>query len=369
MINVAPRAIHGLSLCSGVGGIELGVRLALGPRYRAVAYVERDPFAAAVLVARMAESLLDQAPVWDDLTTFHGHAWRGGVDLVTGGFPCQPFSAAGRKRGLDDDRWLWPDIARILDEVQPSFAFFENVRPIVKRGLPIVLNDLAALGFDAEWSCLGASDIGAPHIRKRLWILAHRRSTGRPEVTSGAHGDESPDAGWPTPQADITDGDGQDVADAHGGGRCPGIGSNQEQTERAFSEWSCNHLANAAVGCIENQPEGDRSRFTVGSVTGTSDRVGPRCAAEGTRLDQRSPSLMEATLASGYLWPPRPDDHAAWAEVVEVGDPQPSVRRVADGLAHRLDRLHAIGNGVVPLVAATAFLGLARRAGLHRDEP
>jgi len=92
-----------------------------------VAHVERDPFAAAVLVARMADQALDQAPVWDDLRSFDGRPWRGRVDLVTAGFPCQPWSAAGRRQGIEDDRWLWPDVARIVAEVGPRLVLLENV--------------------------------------------------------------------------------------------------------------------------------------------------------------------------------------------------------------------------------------------------
>lgn len=105
--------LHELALCAGYGGFSLGLRLA-GIDHRTVCYVERDAHAAATLVARMGEASLDQAPVWDDLESFDGSAWRGRVDLVTGGFPCPPFSAAGRRTGADDERWLWPDIARII---------------------------------------------------------------------------------------------------------------------------------------------------------------------------------------------------------------------------------------------------------------
>ena len=98
------RALH---LCSGYGGFELALRLA-GVPSRTVAHVERDTYAAATLVARMEDETLDQAPVWSDLATFDGGPWRGRVDLVTAGFPCQPFSQAGQRRGVDDERWLWP---------------------------------------------------------------------------------------------------------------------------------------------------------------------------------------------------------------------------------------------------------------------
>ena len=141
---MALRALH---LCSGYGGFELALRSVA--RVRTVAHVERDAYAAAVLVERMGQARLDQAPVWDDLVTFDGGPWRGRVDLITAGFPCQPFSSAGRQRGVDDDRWLWPDIARIIRDVGPRFVLLENVPQLVRLGLPHVLADLADLGFDA----------------------------------------------------------------------------------------------------------------------------------------------------------------------------------------------------------------------------
>lgn len=163
------RALH---LCSGYGGFELGLRLA-GIQSRTVCHVERDAHAAATLVARMEDQALDSAPIWSDLATFDGGAWRGRVDLVTAGFPCQPFSTAGQQRGVEDPRWLWPRIAQIVGEVGPRYVFLENVPQLVKLGLPHVLDDLAQLGFDAEWGLLAAADVGAPHRRSRLWLLAY----------------------------------------------------------------------------------------------------------------------------------------------------------------------------------------------------
>ena len=166
---VSDMALRALCLCDGYGGFELGLR---EHGVRTVARVERDSHAAAVLVERMEESRLDQAPVWDDLTTFDGAAWRGCVDIITAGFPCQPFSAAGQRLGVDDERWLWPDIARIIADVGPRFVFLENVTGLVRHGLPYVLADLAELGFDAEWGLYSAADVGAPHRRQRFWLLA-----------------------------------------------------------------------------------------------------------------------------------------------------------------------------------------------------
>ena len=169
-------ALRALELCAGYGGFSLGLR---EHDVSTVAYVERDSYAAAVLVARMEEKRLDQAPIWDDLCTFDGAAWRGRVDIVTAGFPCQPFSSAGKQLGLDDERWIWPWIARIIADVQPRYVFLENVTGLIRAGLGHVLTDLAELGFDAEWGLLSAAAVGAPHRRQRVWILADADSDGR----------------------------------------------------------------------------------------------------------------------------------------------------------------------------------------------
>ena len=165
--------MNGLAICAGIGGLELGIGIAVGESYRCVGYLERDSYAAAVLVARMEDASLDQAPIWDDLTTFDGQRWRGVVDLISAGFPCQPWSVAGKQRGIEDARWIWPEIVRIVRDVEPGFVFLENVPGLIRHGLPRVLGDPAELGFDAEWMCLAASDMGAPHVRERLFILAH----------------------------------------------------------------------------------------------------------------------------------------------------------------------------------------------------
>lgn len=366
---MATRTLNGVALCAGVGTIELGLRLALGSAYRTVGYVERETFAASVLVARMAEQAMDAAPVWDDLATFDGGPWSGRVDIVTAGFPCQPFSQAGRRGGTDDDRWLWPHVHRIVDEMQPQLVFIENVPPIVKHGLDDILGGLAESGFDAEWGCLSAADVGATHIRQRLWLLAYRHGERRPIVRltpegsghlanrqSSAHvADTSGERrqpltrGEPPTQGSVTGrtalaGDVanrpiQDVADAESVAGGPGLrsGTAGSETEALQSD----------------EPRDPRS------VMADPERTRPQGSVHRIQEREQRPSLHRPRLP---LWPPRPDDGPRWLD--NANGPQPSVCRTSDGMANRLDRLHAIGNGVVPLVAATAFIRLARRAGL-----
>jgi DNA (cytosine-5)-methyltransferase 1 len=153
-----------LGLCAGIGGLELGI-----PGAEAVCFVESDTYAQQVLAKRWP-----QTPIWSDVSNFEPGPWRNRVDCITAGFPCQPWSVAGKQRGTDDARWIWGDISRIIREVGPQYVFLENVPGLISGGgLALVLGDLAQLGFDAEWGVFSAAGSGAPHIRRRLFILAH----------------------------------------------------------------------------------------------------------------------------------------------------------------------------------------------------
>lgn len=159
-----------LHLFAGAGGGILAGQL-LG--HRCVCAVEWEPYAQAVLVARQNDGSLPPFPVWDDVQTFDGRPWRGVVDIVAGGFPCQDISVAGKGAGIDAARsGMWRHMARIVGEVRPRFVFVENSPALITRGLGRVLSDLAALRYDCKWTVLGAADVGAPHQRDRLWIVA-----------------------------------------------------------------------------------------------------------------------------------------------------------------------------------------------------
>jgi len=160
-----------LALFAGAGGGILGGHL-LG--WRTVCAVERDAYAASVLAQRQNDGCLKPFPIWSDVCSFDGRPWRGLVDVVSGGFPCQDISAAGSGAGIDGERsGLWREMARIIGEVRPQFVLVENSPLLVGRGLAVVLGDLAEMGFDAEWACISASDLGAPHQRDRIWIVAY----------------------------------------------------------------------------------------------------------------------------------------------------------------------------------------------------
>ena len=252
--------VNELHLFAGAGGGILGSEL-LG--FRTVCAVELEPYPASVLLARQNDGLLPPFPVWDDVRTFDGRPWRGLVDVVSGGFPCQDISAAGKGAGIDGARsGLWREMHRIINEVRPEFAFLENSPLLVGRGLARVLGDLAEIGYDAEWLVLGADDVGAPHVRKRIWILAH---------------------------------------DPHANG-------------------------------LQRPQQGDVRR-----KWGFSENESP---GNSRHHQQRGTQANDC----GEWWSAEPD-----------------VGRVAHGVAARVDRLKAIGNGQVPAVAATAFRVLLER--------
>ncbi len=166
------KAITHVSLCAGYGGIDLGLKRAI-PSLRTIAFSEIEAFACANLVSKMEAGLLDPAPIWTDLKTFPWSEFHGRVDILSGGYPCQPFSAAGKRLGAEDPRHLWPFIAAGIAAMRPGACFFENVEGHCSLGLPDVLQDLAGMGYRTTWGVFSASEVGAPHQRKRIFILAH----------------------------------------------------------------------------------------------------------------------------------------------------------------------------------------------------
>ena len=171
------KTITHLSLCSGYEGIGLGLRRVL-PNLREIAYVEREGFPVANLVAKMEAGELDAAPVFTDVKTFPYGKFRGCVDILSGGFPCQPFSAAGKRKATDDPRHLFPYIRDGIRECQPRIVFLENVEGIISSKTPdgesvlqYVLRELEGLDYIATAGVFSAAEVSAPHQRKRVFIL------------------------------------------------------------------------------------------------------------------------------------------------------------------------------------------------------
>lgn len=318
--------------------LDEGVRVAckflgLG-QLRTVAYVERESYPAALLVARMATQALDPAPIWDDVKTFDGRRFHGLVDILTGGYPCQPFSVAGKQLGDKDPRHLWPHIANRIREIEPSICFFENVRGHLRLGFEQVRDDLRAMGYRVWAGLFSADEAGANHERVRLFILAIRGELVHPEhpergpvATEGIRRLEGPDTGGQEDgRARITDG-ALELSD-------PGRkGLQKPESEALLGTWG-----REQGGTVEQLCNSQLPIFAYGP--GDLDRW--------SELLETRPDLAPAT--------------------------EPGVRLLADGLApfvdqHRVEQLMCGGNGVVPLEAAIAFITLARSAGLYRAEP
>lgn len=200
--------LNELALFAGAGGGILGGKL-LG--WRTVCAVEWDSYARDVLVSRQNDGCLEAFPIWDDVQTFDGKPWRGLIDVVSGGFPCQDISAAGKGAGIEGERSsMWKHMARIIGEVQPKYAFVENSPMLVGRGLATVLADLAEMGYDAEWGIVGAHHAAAPHKRDRIWIVANAK-----EIAGNGIGNDG---------ASATHSRAQRIHQPTGGSRCHSMG-------------------------------------------------------------------------------------------------------------------------------------------------
>ena len=166
-----------ISFCTGYGGIELGLRRA-GVDVRVICNVEIEAFVQANLVAKIEEGRMDNAPIFSDLKTFPASIFRGKICGLIGGYPCQPFSSAGKRQGAKDPRHLWPYIRKHIRAIRPVWCFWENVAGHTTMGLWRVLSDLEEDGYRCAWGIFSAEEVGAPHQRKRVFILAYRECEG-----------------------------------------------------------------------------------------------------------------------------------------------------------------------------------------------
>ena len=166
-----------LHLFAGAGGGILGGILC---GHTCVCAVEIEEYPRKVLLQRQREGVLPRFPIWDDVCTFDGRPWRGRVDIIAGGFPCQDIAVCGKAAGINGDRsGLWKEMARIIGEVGPRFVFVENSPALTVRGLGDVLRDMAEMGYNAKWGVLGARHCGGPVERERIWIACAHESHGQ----------------------------------------------------------------------------------------------------------------------------------------------------------------------------------------------
>lgn len=306
------EGLRELALFAGAGGGILGGHL-LG--WRTIAAVEYNAYARSVLLARQNDGTLPPFPIWDDVRTFDGNPWRGLVDVVSGGFPCQDISAAGKGAGLDGERsGLWSEMARIIREVRPRHVFVENSPMLTSRGLGVVLGDLAAMGFDAEWGIISAADTGAPHLRERIWIVANSQC-----IENIKRSDNDMLGGWT--------GEAQQI----GMGDCT---SNMADTNSEYAHrcrigreaWGIESSNSDSTDMAYAMREREREQRIVHSSTDSQEW-------------EESSKRPDRPCSYGFgRWPT-----------------EPGMGRVVNGMAYRADRLKAIGNGQVSRVAATAW--------------
>lgn len=167
--------MNGLDLFSGIGGNTIGLR----DYINTIAYCEADRHAQSVLLSRMAEGLVEPAPIWDDIQTLKGNQLDKQIDIIIGGFPCQDISIAGNGTGLEGKRsGLFYEVCRLVKEINPTFVFLENVPAIRTRGLREVIREFTNLGYGCRWTCVSAAEVGAPHLRKRWFLLAYSNKQG-----------------------------------------------------------------------------------------------------------------------------------------------------------------------------------------------
>ena len=310
---VNKQSLNELALFAGAGGGILGGHL-LG--WRTVCAVEWEPYPASVLCARQNEGLLPPFPIWDDIQNFDGRPWRGIVDVVSGGFPCQDISAAGKGVGIDGERsGMWREMARVIREVGPRFVFVENSPMLTSRGLGAVLGDLASMGFDAKWGVLGAADVGANHQRDRIWI--------RGEATNP----NSIGLQKPTNECQLE-----------------GQGSNQLQVEQSRDPKNVAYTSSQRGQAGSSDPQGrqegqsNQSEYSSSYLAHTSDKGDVWREWELGFVEQEHNSGRSSINGRREWWATEPD-----------------LGRVAHGIPARVDRLKAIGNAQVPLCAASAW--------------
>jgi DNA (cytosine-5)-methyltransferase 1 len=347
------------SLFSGIGGLDLAIE---AHGYEVAWQIENDDYCNKILAKHWPE-----VTRYGDIRAAQFNEFER-VDGIVGGFPCQPFSVAGRNRGEDDERNMWPEVIRAIRALQPGFAFLENVPNLLNHlYFGRILGDLAEAGYDAEWGTFRASDVGAPHRRERLFILAYAQHDGHcvsgPEINPG---EARVDA-----LSDVAAHGRDDVADTKGSGITP-----------QANQWGTPFPDNRPP--VWDRPDAD-GRADVGYTSSSGLSTGghpepgrfPNAirtpAEESEHRDNRfnrsgaGNSVMADTEYSGVQFPPHPNDLDGWTHLLsEMPEAvEPSICRDADGVSDRLDnrakRLKALGNAVVWPQAALAFQELNRR--------
>ena len=391
------KAITHLSLCAGYDGIGIGLERVL-PNLRAIAYVEIEAFAIANLVSKMESEQLDAAPVYTDVKTFPYKEFCGRVDILSGGFPCQPFSNAGVKKGVEDPRHLYPYISRGIEECKPRIVFLENVEGIISSKtadgesvLHYVLKDLERLGYQATAGVFSASEVGFPHQRKRVFILGQkmghtssirlcRPSEKQRETSTNKKREErrlhelegtsalSRDESFEKRSDELSDTECSRMRGGRSSEEC-GDDTNRIQSDTKKR----NKLRSEVEGCSTNISDtngrgGRKDMWREDRESGlTYEESETRSASElGNTERARQSSSDDRQRETQYgrtsTWDvqsvARPNEQQHEWEEPRV---KPKLGRTTNGTSSRVDRLRLLGNGVVPQTATKAFVTLFNR--------
>ena len=375
-----------LSFCSGYGGAERGLDLA-GFKHRVIAYVEIEAYAIANLANKMEAGELLPAPIWSNLKTLPVQPFRDKVDLITGGYPCQPFSAAGQRKGTDDPRHLWPYIRGHIESIRPVQCFFENVEGHITLGLREVISDLEALGYKTTWGIFSAREVGAPHQRKRVYILGNSEHYGSFR-SEKRWGDEKNDSERRAKEQGSTwqfEGASKSP-NGYGGERSEGRSEQlHDRRTQPSSNTITTELADSnGVRCdrgqlpdrvsersmeIEAQQRPEQS-VVRSEIKGCSGDSGEDVAdpidkglqrVERLRIDLNKDSRREKGANGSAA------KCGNGSQQIGEWEPEPGVGRVVDGCADRVDRIRALGNGIVPQTAAKAWITLNKRIEALND--
>ena len=343
-VDTAKQPRNVISFCSGYAGIERGLELT-GLELRTLCYVEIEAFAAANLVAKMETGALVPAPVWSNLKTFPAHLFRERVDILTAGYPCQPFSNAGKRAGKDDPRHLWPYIKEHIQAMRPVRCFFENVEGHITLGLREVIEDLESLGYKTAFGIFSASEVGAPHQRKRVYILADS------SLSNGIDAETYPQRA-----------NSNSVRSHH-----------SEINKQGRVEWGAElqhkqvgEFRQVRVDVADSDSNGQRPRTRQEQPTRHSagQRSSDSSSVESERMVANTSSTRSSTRLSR---PERSDkerhsevannssDRSGWRQSADQWATEPRLGRVVNGCADRVDRIRLLGNGVVPQTAAKAW--------------
>ena len=333
--------MNGLALCAGVAGLERGIESVL-PGSRTVCYVEGETYPASVLASKMEAGSLPKAPIWSNVRTFDGTTWRGKVSFISGGFPCQPYSTAGKQLADKDPRDLWPDFARIISEVRPQFIFLENVPNVVKWALPTVLKDLSQMGYDAAWCVVAASEVGAPHKRARWFLFAHSNDSTKHAMR------------FHEPQPSTKEFEAIDMADANSESY-----SKPQRTGRELQQ-----KGSRLEGRKDERETGDFLESSSEKICHTN------CDRCGQHSDAKS---CKRIIGKRQLERDRPKNFGSIDtfpdSISEHWKVEPGMGRMVDGVADWVHRMRACGNGVVPQQAAYAYSILMERCGFMVSRP